>query len=143
MRQFYQQLLPSLPAGVRLVQDDATLGGNSAAASIWHLELDGRPLPFGEGTTFVRTVVDGLISYIRCARCPCHSRVRSLFGIENGDQLLLSVTSALLLMSPLRAEWIPGGLFSIPQQHSEHIADALRETPCGLHEFEPAMTTYR
>ena len=68
VQQFYEQLLPSLPEGVRLVQEDGTHGGGSSAAIMWHLELDGRPLPCGEGTTFVRLGGDRLISYIRCAR---------------------------------------------------------------------------
>ena len=71
MQQFYQQLLSSLPAGVRLVQDDGTDGSGSTAAIMWHLELDGRPLPCGEGTTFVRLGGDRLISYIRRTASSC------------------------------------------------------------------------
>lgn len=47
------------------MEDDATGGDGSSAAIIWHLELDGRRLPFGDGTTFVRLGVDGLIEYVR------------------------------------------------------------------------------
>ena len=59
-----------MPSGVRLSLDDGTATEGSTAGITWHLDLNGRQLPFGDGMTFVRVGVDGLITYIRCVFDP-------------------------------------------------------------------------
>ncbi|KAK9807520.1 hypothetical protein WJX72_001403 [[Myrmecia] bisecta] len=65
VRKFYGEFMNSIPPQIKLVIEDATSGDAHAVGLIWHLELDGRELPFGKGLSFFKVNTCGEICFVR------------------------------------------------------------------------------
>ena len=54
VKQLFEEFCAELPPDLQFVIDDITTGNSLAVGILWHLELDGIPLPNGRGTSFCR-----------------------------------------------------------------------------------------
>ncbi|CAI7910484.1 unnamed protein product, partial [Closterium sp. NIES-53] len=54
VEQHLRRVLHAMPPGVAFIIDDISTGDARACGVMWHAEVDGRPLPFSRGCSFIR-----------------------------------------------------------------------------------------